>query len=325
MKICLLDPGIENNSGAPSANLGDLIIQEAVEREIAGVFGNQEIIRFSTHAPLEKQYFQAINNCSLTFVGGTNLLSSDMRAYSQWKIGLRAAFQLRDAILLGVGWWQYQENPTWYTKTIFRAALSSKAVHSVRDNYTKEKLNSIGIQNVINTGCPTMWPLAGIKSETIPTSKSENALSMLTDYSKNPALDKKLLELLTSNYEKVYVWPQGKGDREYISELNVPVIILERSLEALDEFIQGNSFDYVGTRLHGGVRCLLSSRRSLILEIDNRAKEIAQDTGLPTSKRDDFDYISQWIQGQTVTQIKLDLNSIQQWKNQFAMMNRKIS
>lgn len=325
MKICLLDPGIENNSGSPSANLGDLIIQEAVEREIAENFGNQELIRFSTHASLEKQHLQAIKKCSLTFVGGTNLLSSDMKAYRQWKIGLRAALQLKGAILLGVGWWQYQENPTWYTKTVLRAALSSKAIHSVRDNYTKEKLNSIGIQNVINTGCPTMWPLAAIKPEKIPTGKSENALSMLTDYSKNPALDKKFLELLASNYEKVYMWPQGKGDREYILELDVPVIILERSLEALDQFIKGNSFDYVGTRLHGGVRCLLSSKRSLILEIDNRAKEIAHDTGLPTSKRDDLDYISQWIQGQTITQLRLDLNSIQQWKNQFALMDRKIS
>ena len=32
-----------------------------------------------------------------------------------------------------------------------------KYIHSVRDSFSEQMLNSMGITNVINTGCPTMW------------------------------------------------------------------------------------------------------------------------------------------------------------------------
>ena len=134
--------------------------------------------------------------------------------------------------------------------------------------------------------------------------------------------DKKLLELLVSKYERVYFWPQGRGDAEYISELqselNLPVILLEESLVSLDNFINsGIYFDYIGTRLHGGIRCLCSKKRTLILEIDNRAKEIAHDTQLPTIDRENIEYISKWIDGSSFPKIRLDLAAIDKWKNQF--------
>lgn len=325
MKICLLDPGIENNNHYPSANLGDLIIQESINREIINIFGQQDIVRFSTHVPLENDHFKILNTCSIILVGGTNLLSSYMNKYNQWKIWINDALRIKTAILLGVGWWQYQGNPNLYTKILLRAALSKKSIHSVRDNYSKVKLQSLGINNVLNTVCPTMWPLASFRNQDIPYEKSENALLMVTDYSKNIELDIKLIELLFSKYKKVFLWPQGRGDIEYVLGMNFPVTMLEHSLEALDKFISsGIAFDYIGTRLHGGIRCLVSRKRSLILEIDNRAKEIASDTGLPTSARSDFDYISQWINGQTVTNIKIDPLPIKQWKSQFKIENGNI-
>lgn len=323
MKICLFDPGIENNIGQPSSNLGDLIIQEAVERELDKIFGIKNIIKFSTHAGLTKEEVEFIrNDCCFTIVGGSNLLSSNMNEYRQWKIGLKTVFQLKRAILLGVGWWQYQESPNLYTRILLKRALAKKGIHSVRDGYTKEKLQQIGIKNVLNTGCPTMWPLAGIHPENFPVAKSDNVLLMLTDYNKDIELDKKLLSLLFSKYEKIYFWPQGRHDAKYISELTSelksPVIILEESLASLDDFIHsGISFDYIGTRLHGGIRCLCAKKRALILEIDNRAKEIARDTQLPTVERVNVEYISKWIDGSFFPNIKLDLATIEQWKFQF--------
>lgn len=328
MKICLLDPGIENNLGAPSSNLGDLIIQDAVQRELDKIFGIKNITKFSTHSALTKQEIEFIRNeCLLIIVGGTNLLSSKMNEYRQWKIGIKTAFQLKKTILLGVGWWQYQDSPNLYTRILLKTALSRKGIHSVRDSYTRDKLPQIGIKNVLNTGCPTMWPLAEMHSGHFPIAKSDNVLLMLTDYNKNVELDKKLLELLFSKYERVYFWPQGRYDAEYISELksalNIPVIILEESLVALDQFINsGISFDYVGTRLHGGIRCLCSKKRSLILEIDNRAKEIARDTQLPTIDRANFEYISQWIDGSSSPKIRLDLTAIDKWKSQFSHLRK---
>ncbi|HEY9883257.1 MAG TPA: polysaccharide pyruvyl transferase family protein, partial [Thermosynechococcaceae cyanobacterium] len=211
-QICLLDPGMEDHNDRPSENLGDLIIQQAVLREMGSLFGSQKIVKLSTHAPLEETHRQMIQDSSVAIVGGTNLLSSNMNHYNQWKIVLRDALQLRKRILLlGVSWWQYQGRPNSYTLALLHLALSYKGIHSVRDNYTKKKLQSIGIRNVINTGCPTMWPLANLKPNDIPQTKATNVLVMLTDYSKNVELDRRLLELAINNYETVYFWPQGAG------------------------------------------------------------------------------------------------------------------
>ncbi|XHX79216.1 MAG: polysaccharide pyruvyl transferase family protein [Stenomitos frigidus ULC029] len=321
MQICLLDPSLQKHDGTPSDNLGDLIIHAAVRRELSSLFGEREILRISTHTPMATEQVKLASHSSLIFVGGTNLLSSKMNEYRQWKIWMRQSIYIRRAILLGVGWWQYQEAPDLYTRLILHTALSKRgALHSVRDEYTRNKLELIGIRNVINTGCPTMWPLADLAPGDVPTQKAKQALVMLTDYLKEPELDRKLLELLLAKYEKVFFWPQGKGDADYVASLNLdlPMIWLDRSLESLENFVDtAGAFDYIGTRLHGGVRCLLSKKRSLILEVDNRAKEIAADTGLPTVKRDDFASLEHWIDNPSVTKISIDLANVEQWRNQF--------
>lgn len=321
MQICLLDPSLQNHDGTPSNNLGDLIINAAVCRELRSLFSDRDILRISTHTPMAAEQVKLARHSSLIFVGGTNLLSSKMNEYRQWKIWLRQSIHIRRAILLGVGWWQYQEAPDLYTSLILHTALSKRgALHSVRDEYTRKKLASIGIKNVINTGCPTMWPLADLQPGAVPTQKAKQALVMITDYLKEPELDRKLIELLFAKYEKVFFWPQGKGDADYVTSLNLdhPMIWLDRSLESLENFVDtAGAFDYIGTRLHGGVRCLLSKKRSLILEVDNRAKEIAADTGLPTAKRDDFAYLAHWIDTPHVTHISIDLANVEQWRNQF--------
>jgi polysaccharide pyruvyl transferase WcaK-like protein len=316
--ITILDPGIENSNRDPSSNLGDLIIQESVQREICGLFEGMKILNLSTHSCIEPEGFKAIRDSLFVFVGGTNLLSSNMRQYRQWKISFVDAFRVRKAILFGVGWWQYQERPDLYTEILLRSALSNQLLHSVRDSYTQENLKHAGIQNVINTGCPTMWPLANIKPEDFPQNQAESALLMLTDYNKKSELDKQLIELLLSKYETVYFWPQGRGDLQYIVDLDLPVKMLEHSLKSLQDFLKSNiNFDYIGTRLHGGIYCLRAGRRALILEIDNRAKEIARDTHLPTVKRDDFRYINQWIEYGRIPRIKVNTDSINHWRKQF--------
>ncbi|XGV94856.1 MAG: polysaccharide pyruvyl transferase family protein [Leptolyngbya sp. BL-A-14] len=317
--ICLLDPGFEDHNKTPSKNLGDLIIQQAVRREINQLFHRRSILSLSTHSPLEKKHFQLIRDCSIVLLGGSNLLSSNMNHYNQWNIFLRDALRLQKrVILLGVSWWQYQGRPNFYTLSLLHLALSSKGIHSVRDNYTKKKLRSIGIWNVVNTSCPTMWAFANLNPHEIPRTKAKNVLLMLTDYSQKPDLDRRLVELALANYETVYFWPQGAGDRDYITRFNLPVHILDRSLIALENLLQSDlPLDYIGTRLHGGIRCLLARRRSLILKIDHRATEIAQETGLPSVDRDDFKQMEQWIQEPFVTKISLDTAAIEQWRNQF--------
>ena len=95
--------------------------------------------------------------------------------------------------------------------------------------------------------------------------------------------------------------------------------MLERSMDALKAFLGGPTpFDYIGTRLHGGIYALLHNRRSLIIEIDNRAAEIAKDTYLPTVKRGDIDSTKAWIRAPFRPKIQIDSAAIVRWKNQFA-------
>lgn len=51
--------------------------------------------------------------------------------------------------------------------------------------------------------------------------------------------------------------------------------------------------DYVGTRLHGKIRVLNREKRAIILAVDNRAIEIANDTALPVVRREDIQ--KSWI------------------------------
>ena len=314
----LFDPGIEDHRATPSSNLGDLIIQEAVDRELRALFGRPPEVRVTTQARLGPEHHRALRRCDWLFVGGTNLLSSQVGQYRQWQIGLPDALRIRRAILLGVGWWQYQDDADFASRCLWKSALSFRHLHSVRDAYTEHKLKAMGLRNVINTGCPTMWPLAAFDFGHHPHAKADTVLLMLTDYLPAPEHDRALALLLARHYREVVFWPQGRRDLEYMRELQIPVTPLEHSFAALNEFLQSpRVFDYVGTRLHGGVRCLLANRRSLIVGIDNRAAEIARDTGLAVVPRGDLAAIERWIPGSPPPAIRLNVRAIEQWRAQF--------
>lgn len=322
--VTLFDPGIKNARNDFSDNIGDLIIQEAVFREIYSIFKDVQIRSISTHEYPDLFQLLSAAQSQYVFVGGTNLLGSKLRSYKQWKVSLRQKILISRAILLGVGWEQYQAKPCMYTRISYRSALSRRYMHSVRDGYTLKQLKEAGIHNVINTGCPTMWPFQDIDSSKTKELKSDMALIMLTDYRKNPDLDRKFLDIITKNYSRIIFWPQGAGDASYLQSLldtsgdSIPIHMLERSFSSFQKLLASDeSFDYIGTRLHGGIKCLLSGRRSLIIEVDNRAKEIGSETNLPTIERDDLEGISQWMKGSSTPKIKINCDSIRLWKSQF--------
>lgn len=135
-----------------------------------------------------------------------------------------------------------------------------------------------------------------------------------------PALDAKLMRMLISKYKRVYCCLQGEGDSTYIGSLGFSVTMLDHSLKAIKDFLaSAKNCDYVGTRLHGGIFCLLAKKRTLIIRVDNRATELSKSIGLPTVRRDDFDSISRWISGPTKIEIQLDYEAIHRWKKQFCM------
>ena len=326
MKVAVIDPGVFIPN-MPKYNLGDLIIQQAVTRELHNVLLEDTVYhRICPHIPMSEQDLKHIDESDMVFLGGSNLIGNTiflkrkLSFWRQWKINLKEAKRFKNkAVMLGIGWRRYEGSTGFYTRAMLNACLDKSRLHSVRDEYTKIKFNKMGFDNVINTGCPTIWPLADVSKDDIPVKKAENALLMLTNYNLKPEIDGNIIDLLCSNYSKIYFWPQGVNDKEYALSFGRDFEILPESLDGLDQFVHSDiDFDYIGTRLHGGIFCLLANRRSLILKIDNRATELARQTGLPTVDRDDLDGIEDWICNSTETLIHVNNTAISTWRNQFA-------
>jgi polysaccharide pyruvyl transferase WcaK-like protein len=240
-----------------------------------------------------------------------------MNYYNQWKINLWDSLFIKDAILMGVGWWQYQKKPNLYTKILYHRILHKGYLHSVRDNYTKRQLESIGINNVVNTACPTMWSLTDEHCQDIPRRKSDSVLVTFTEYNQNQEYDFNLIKLLKERYSNIYFWTQQPKDYKYMYSIyGNKAIYVKPSLQALDEILTID-IDYLGTRLHAGIRALQNKKRTLILAVDNRAIEISKDTNLPVVPRNDWESITSWIESAYETRIRLPWSNIDKWKSQF--------
>ena len=312
-QITIFDTSIKSD------NIGDEIIIEAVRRHSCEMFPNADFLNLPTTSRLNQVQLKEAANTEISFVGGTNLLCNNWLFRPQWKIGLREIFSLPPVILFGVGWRFYQPNIDFPTKLFLHKLLHKNHLHSVRDNYTLNRLKNIGIQNVINTTCPTMWQLTPEFCDKIPTQKTDTALVTVTAYRHATEIDRKWLEIVLASYSKIYLFPQMAGDGQYVQNMNLSadIVVLPHTLATYDNLLANTELDYIGTRLHGGIRALQRCRRSLIIEVDNRATEIARDTNLPTSKRDDFEAITHWITNKKPTIINLPSAEITRWKEQF--------
>ena len=106
--------------------------------------------------------------------------------------------------MIGVGAQQYNQKFTFLTKISYKWLFKGNTLHSVRDSYTEKLLKNIGIDNVINTGCPTMWSLTPTLCTLIPSKKAKEAVLTLTDYKPNPERDNHIIEVLKQDYSKVF-------------------------------------------------------------------------------------------------------------------------
>ncbi len=299
-------------------NVGDEIIMDSVMREMRDMFPDDFYVHIPTHDKIGAEGRRYAKKAHFSFVGGTNLLCAYWWLKSQWKVGLLDFWRVGSPILMGVGWRFYQRPTDPITSFMLKKMFSDKYLHSVRDEYTKERVQAMGIDNVLNTGCPTMWRLNADHCKTIKQTKSENALITVTAYRGNVAEDTAWIEAVIKNYKTVYFWPQMQDDYDYIRKIaGDRVTILPASLKGYDDCIDNNNIDYIGTRLHGGIRVLQRGRRALIIEVDNRAKEIKKDTNLPTVERTDLETIQNWIDQGEDLNIKMPWDVIEQWKAQF--------
>lgn len=302
-----------------SDNCGDGIIMENCMLQLSDCLDVAALRHIPTHRLPTEEEKQQLRISGKKILCGTNILSGHMRNYGLWRLGADVS-PYRETILMGVGFDSKDDSFDSYTQQLLRTILSKNVFHSVRDSFSERKLKSMGISNVLNTGCPTMWNLTPDHCVSIPTVKAKNVVCTVTDYYRDKANDKAMLDILFDSYEKVYLWLQGKDDLAYIQELGYEdkLILVPSTLADYDTVLQQNDLDYVGTRLHAGIRALSKGHRSLIISIDNRAECIGDDTGLPVLRREDVCLmLKERLSGNFETNIILPRENITRWKGQF--------
>ena len=305
-----------------SENIGDFIIMDSVNKEMSSAITDKQMVTIATHDYPTKRGRRQLKEASYSLVGGTNLLNSHLTKRKPWKLRWGSSLFLDKAILVGVGWVDYETKPDRISSIAWKKILHSDYIHSVRDEYSEAMLKSAGINNVINTACATMWGLTESHCSDIPKSKSKSVIFTLTDYRIDIEADKKLISLLLKNYENIYFWPQGARDLQYIKDLNIDlsqIKIVPPSLNEFDRVLNSDELqvDYVGTRLHAGIRALQKKRRTIIIGVDNRANEKSKSFNLKVCDRHNSEDIEESIRTQLKTHIILPVENIAIFKDQF--------
>jgi polysaccharide pyruvyl transferase WcaK-like protein len=312
MLVNVFDTAIESD------NLGDHIIMDAVWDVLRPLFAEASFLRTPSHRRARLSELWSGQKAGLSIVGGTNILKSHMLVRGNWRITPLDYVAWRNVVLLGVGWQQYGGEADAPTRLFFKSVLSKTKLQSVRDLHTYAKLHR-HVPSVIYTACPTMWMLDEERCRQVPVRKARHAIFAVTYYRPAPEQDRNVFELLKRHYDKVYFWPQQSQDLPYVRDIGiegfVPII---PDVAEFDRILDEEDVDFVGARLHGGIRALQRGRRALIIPVDNRATEISKSTVLPVASRDDLEAIERWILHPQPTRIVLPWRAIEQWKAQFS-------
>ncbi|HCJ32222.1 MAG TPA: hypothetical protein DHV70_04990 [Firmicutes bacterium] len=308
-------------------NLGDYIIMQCIMEEMGFYFNNKYLTHFSTHTPIARCYqnfrrnmmSRACDNSKNKFICGANTIKESLlRISPDWNINIFNIKYYKDSITIGVGMDMNAKNMDFYTKYIYSKIFSKKFIHSTRDNRTMETFKKLGYK-AINTGCPTTWKLTEEFCKSIPTKKSDDVIFTLTFYDKDRKNDQKLIDILKENYKKIYFWVQGSEDYEYFNSFeNINGIeLINPNLQAYEDILNKKNIDYVGTRLHAGIYALRHKVRSIIISIDNRARDMSKTYSLNTIERNNIEMLSKMINSEFETNVKINTKAIEEWKSQF--------
>ena len=328
-RITLLDTSVG------STNKGDEIIMRCCRQELfapGGIFEKFFCLSAPTHlraiSALEgfghmPDSASEISKSKYKFVCGTNILQSNMLHRSnQWDVSLLTCKPFRNAILVGVGG---NINPVGgvagaYTKALYSKLLSSEYIHSVRTKSTAESLKKLGFK-AIDTGCITLWKLVPEFCVQIPRKKADCAVVTLTDYNRNQEADKTMIDVVKKNYDKVFFWPQGIYDDEYLRQIDGSgtIEVLPASVDEYENLLNTeDSLDYIGTRFHGGIYAMRHGVRCIIVTLDERMT--AMQSRIPNNciaRSVSPEILDKKINSQFETIVDIDLKAISSWKAQF--------
>lgn len=313
--VAIFDPAIATR------NAGDEIISDAARRQIRRVLPSAFQATIPTHERIFTRSYRFCTQADSKIIAGSNILTANMLTDRQWRLRPWDLPFVKDLIGLGVGWRHYNQPRNKLSDVMMRRVLSKTGWHSARDEHTRQELIKRGVKNVLNTACVTMWDLDLPKLQNLPLVKSKRAVTTVNIGRKSQD-DSSFLELLCGEYEEVFIWPQGIDDEPYVDLLmkkNPKLKRLGPTLAAYDELLaSSDGIDFVGNRLHAGIRALQHGRRALILSVDNRASEIARDTNLPVlSMSDGIEMVRKGINQPRPIEITLPVEAIEKWRAQF--------
>lgn len=315
------------NTAIGTSNIGDYIIMECVKKELAPVLKNSFMYEMPTHTVAFNAFsvwrnsnvVQNYTNCDYKFAGGSNLLVKDLQThYPQWNINKWNSKPLNGVITVGVGAGA-GDYTNKYTTKLYRQILNHDYYHSVRDERSKEYVENVLGLKAINTGCVTMWMLTPEFCKTIPTKKSDTALITLTARPELNPNEQKMIDIVQKNYSKVYCWIQGDRDLDYFNKFSNTenIELIPPTKDAYENILNTVDLDYIGTRLHGGVYAMRHRKRSIIIAIDERAKEINAGNNLNCLMIDEMDKLDDMINSEFETKIVMPFDEIARWKAQF--------
>lgn len=312
-----------------TSNLGDEIILQCLEDELAPILNDSFIMRFGTHVKnfgwkrflMGSQKIRFSYDADFKIVMGTNLLSRDIKkTQAQWPIGRLDSWLYENCIMAGVGTTLSEGEITNYSQKIYNRILRKDFYHSVRDEESKRLLEQLGYK-VLNTGCPTLWKLTPEHCRHIPIKKADNVIFSLSGYKnqRNRPMDEALIDVLRDNYDNLIFWCQTSKDEEYLDKIDgTEAIPRLYSLKKFKDTLEKGNVDYVGTRLHGGVYALQHKVRSIVIAIDHRARGFHETNNLCICERDEIpDKLSNLINSDIVTDIRLRQDDIDRFKAQF--------
>ena len=310
--------------------MGDFIIMECVRKELYPVITDSFVYNIPTHLPafstvaVKKNSLavQQYANCDLKFAGGSNLLVKDLKThYPQWNIHPFNSRPLCGVVLVGVGAGGGDITNS-YTEKLYKKILNSQYYHSVRDERSKKYVESLGLK-AINTGCATMWMMTPEFCRTVPVKKASRVVFTLTGKRGRDSVDKndiELIEILKRNHLEVYFWIQGDWDLKYFLRLKNTdgIKIIPPSVEQYGKLLSQSNIDYVGTRLHGGIYAMRHAKRSIIIAIDERAREINKANNLNCIEINDVpNLLEDMIKSDIITDVHMPFDEIKRWKAQF--------
>ena len=89
-------------------------------------------------------------------------------------------------------------------------------------------------------------------------------------------------------------------------------------MDAFSEVLSRPDIEYVGTRLHAGMFAMQHKKRTIILAIDNRVRDMKKVYDLHVIERKEIEKLDDMIESTLPTDIRLKQENIDLWLSQFA-------